>query len=233
MSESFCPRISEAKQQLPLLRAQLVGAASRYTLPADLSVDLLPIVEAGLFGYELVPDRSTSICLTIGFDEKRAPVLRKTSYGTEAPTFLRLAAQDGRAVIRNPPEAHRTQQRDSIFSDLQSAVESTWDQLGSLFPDKPRQPIELDETPHRVLDEALHVAHSHLAAWDPFIEFFGIPNEAQQGFALRGANGARGELLSTRPDIWILRWKAPPHAVYEEWSVVVPGTDAAEASTRA
>jgi hypothetical protein len=72
-----------------------------------------------------------------------------------------------------------------------------------------------------------------LAAWDPFIRFFGLPNEAQHGFALHGAAGERGELISQRLDIWILRWKSPPNAIYEEWSVVLPDRDAATEPTRA
>ena len=74
---------------------------------------------------------------------------------------------------------------------------------------------------------ALSIAHSHLAHWNPFIQFFGLPDEAQQGFALKGANGENGELVFQRPDIWMLRWRAPPQAVYESWSVVVPDLDAA------
>ena len=80
---------------------------------------------------------------------------------------------------------------------------------------------------HQCLDEALSIAHSHLAHWNPFIQFFGLPNEAQQGFALKGVDGEHGELVFQRPDIWMLRWKAPPQAVYESWSVVVPDLDAA------
>jgi hypothetical protein len=76
-------------------------------------------------------------------------------------------------------------------------------------------------------DEALSIAHSHLAHWNPVIQFFGLPDEAQQGFALEGAKGEHGELVFQRPDIWMLRWKAPPQAVYESWSVALPDPDAA------
>lgn len=96
-----------------------------------------------------------------------------------------------------------------------------WAQLVLLFPERPRRPIILRENMLRCLDEALSIAHSHLVHWNPFVHFCGLPNEAQQGFALTGANGAHGELLFQRPDIWMLRWKAPPQAVYESWSVVV------------
>ncbi len=66
----YCPRLSEAKTLLPTLRAQLVAASPRYSLPVDTSLDLLPIVEDGLFGYELVPDRNTHTYLTIGYSRK-------------------------------------------------------------------------------------------------------------------------------------------------------------------
>jgi len=82
------------------------------------------------------------------------------------------------------------------------------------------------EHPHRCLDEALAVAYSHLAHWDPFIRFCGIPNEAEHGFALAGEHGECGWLTFQRPDIWMLRWKAPPQAVYESWSVALADQDA-------
>ena len=75
--------------------------------------------------------------------------------------------------------------------------------------------------------EALAVTYSHLAHWNPFIRFCGIPNEAQHGFALAGRHGEHGELIFQRPDIWMLRWKAPPRAVYESWSVALADPDAA------
>jgi hypothetical protein len=75
---------------------------------------------------------------------------------------------------------------------------------------------------------ALSIAQSHLAPWNPFIQFCGLPNEAQQGFALTGAKGEHGELVFQRPDIWMLRWKAPPQAVYESWSVALPDPDVAK-----
>jgi hypothetical protein len=77
----------------------------------------------------------------------------------------------------------------------------------------------------RSLDAALSIAYSHVAKWDPFIQFYGLPQEAQRGFALHGTTNERGELIFQRPDIWMLRWKAPPDAVYESWSVVIPDVD--------
>lgn len=231
MPQSYCPRVSEAMHRLPELRSHIVQAAPHFPLPIDLSIDLLPIVEDGIFGYELVPDREARMCLTLGFNEAGVPVLRKTAYGTVVPSALRLAMINGRPVPAR--ESSATRQSDDLFADLTSACEATWAHLSDLFPSRPRRPVRIDETLHRVLDEALTIAHTHLVPWDPYIEFCGIPNEAQQGFALRGENHSSGELISTRPDMWVLRWKTPTHAVYEEWSVVVPGKDASEEITRA
>jgi hypothetical protein len=228
MPSAFCPRLSEAKHLLSLVRSHIVAAASRYTLPTAMGLDLLPIVEDGLFGYELVPDRKTHTYLTIGCDAQGAPLVRKTLYGVGAPNALQLVAVSGHILSRSERAArYSVQQRDSRFSDWSAAAESVWAQLVVLFPERPRQPISLRENAHRCLDEALSIAHSHLAQWNPFVHFFGLPNEVQQGIALTGAGGERGELIFQRPDIWMLRWKAPPQAVYESWSVVVDNPDAA------
>jgi hypothetical protein len=72
---------------------------------------------------------------------------------------------------------------------------------------------------HRYLDNALSVAHSHLLRWDPFIQFFGLPDEAEMGFELTGAGGEKGELTFRQPDTWTLRWSAPPEVVNETWSL--------------
>jgi hypothetical protein len=233
MRESFCPRLSEAKILLPLIRSHLFAAASRHSLPGGRSLDLLPIVEDGLFGYELVPYPEMRVCLTIGRDGKGVPVVRKTSYGADASNALQLASVNGRTVTRSAPGTHHAQWSDSPFPDWPSAAASAWAQLAPQLPDGPRPHVELDETAHRYLDEALSIAHSHLEAWDPFIQFIGLPNEAQHGFALHGAAGEHGELVAQRPDIWILRWKSPPHAIYEEWSVLLPDRDVANELTRA
>jgi len=72
---------------------------------------------------------------------------------------------------------------------------------------------------HRYLDKALSIAHSHLLRWDPFIQFFGLPDEAQMGFELTGSRGEHGELTFREPDTWMLRWSAPPELVNETWSL--------------
>jgi len=233
MQRSFWPRLSEAKHFLPLLRSHLVASAAAFPLPAGLGLDLLPIVEDGLFGYELVPDRNAHTYLTVGCNARGDMVLRKTLYGDGAPNALQLVAVNGQLLTRSERAArYRLQQRDTCFADPVAAAEATWAQLLTLFPQRPRLPIGIREHWHRSLDEALVIAHSHLACWHPIIRFCGIPNEAQQGFALSGAPGEHGELIFQRPDIWMLRWKAAPHAVYESWSVELTEPEVPDAMAR-
>jgi hypothetical protein len=231
VSTTFYPRLSEARHLLPLLRSHLIAAAPRHSFAAGLALDLLPIVEDGLFGYELLPEREAHTYVTLGCNRLGEPVLRKTLYGI--PNTLQLAAVNGRILSRNERAArYSTQQRDYCFADWPAAAESAWAHLLGLFPEQPRQRFAVREHLHRCLDEALSIAHSHLAHWDPFIHFCGMPNEAQHGFLLTGAKGEHGELVLQTPDIWILRWKAPPHAIYESWSVLLPDADAANDAAR-
>ncbi len=234
MQSAYFPRLSEAKILLPLLRAQLIAAAPRYLLPNNISLDLLPIVEDGLFGYELVPDRNTHTYLTIGWYETGEAVLRRTVCYVATPSTLRLAALNGESIAcsnfrsRNCPP-----QRDARFAETSDAVDSGLSQLVALFPERPRKTVEFHVNVHRYLDEALATAHAYLSQWDPFIEFVGLPDEAQFGFALKGVHGEHGELVSKRPDIWVLRWKSPDADIYEEWAVVLPELDATSKSARA
>ena len=135
MSRSFCPRLSEARHLLPLLRSHLIAAASRYPISAGLAFELLPIVEDGLFGYEIVPDRNTHTYLTIGCNAQGEPVLRKTLYGVGGSSALKLVAVNGHILSRSERAArYSTQQRDSHFPDWPVAAESAWAQLLILFP---------------------------------------------------------------------------------------------------
>jgi hypothetical protein len=229
--DSICPRLSEAKTFLPLLRAEFLAAARHYMLPANLSVDLIPIVEDGLFGYELVPERRTHTYLAVGRAEAGSAVTRRTLYPEDAPSALRLVALDGKSVVRERVRPRgRVQQRDLRFGEIPDAVESALAQLAMVFPEEPRKAIEFRTEVHRYLDEALAIAHGYLADWNPRIQFCGLPNEDQLGYGLRGDHGERGELLSRRPDMWVLRWKSPVRDIYEEWSVLLPPPDAAGAS---
>ena len=200
--------------------------SSARPLPKGLSIELVPILEEGLFGFELEPDRDAHAYLIIGCNAQGAPVLRETLYDTRAPNALQLVAMDGQRLSRPEREARfRAQRRDSKFNDWPDAVEALWNRLATLFPGHPRPSVALPDATNRSLEGALSVAWTHLAPWDPFITFCGLPNEAKLGFALEDANGGHGVLVFQRPDIWMLRWKAPPDAIYESWSVVLPDID--------
>ena len=223
-SRSFCPRLSEASQLLPLIRRYLVAAAPRSLAT---TIELLPIVEDGLFGYELVPDGEMHIYPIIGCNANGEPVLRKNSYGGDAPHALRLVAVDGRLLSRRGRATRNSIQRsDSLFPNWLAAAESAWAQLAPQFPDLPRRDPVLHEIADQWLDKALVVARSHLVRWDPFIAFFGLPKEEQMGFALNGACGEHGQLVLHHPDTWALRWNAPPEVVCESWSLQADGPEA-------
>jgi len=230
MSDGFCPRLSEARNLFPLLRAHLVAAASHHLLPASLSLDLLPIVDEGVYGYEFLPNREAHTYLTMGCNEGGRLVLRKNLYCAEAPSALRLAAVNGRVLSRSELDAwHRIQPRDFFFPDWTSAAQAAWDELADLFPDGPRRPVAIHDAPHQSLDEALAIAHSHLSEWDPLIEFCGVPDEAQYGFALTGAEGQFGHLVLRTPGTWTLRWESAGTALYRQWSAASTENDFAGA----
>ena len=227
MTSSYCPRLSEARHLLPLLRLHLAAAAAHFPLSAGLTLDLIPMVEDGLFGYEIIPGRETHTYLSLGCDAEGVPMLRKTSYGS-GQTAVRLVAIDGQLLSRAERVARcSAQQREMRFADFDAAAEAAMAQLLTLFPERPRQPVTLIDGGNRSLDGALAIAHSHLLRWNPAIHFCGLPDEAIQGFALRGSQGEHGELILQRPDIWILRWKTAIDAVYESWSVANSDADTA------
>ena len=147
MLSIYCPRLSEAKTLLPILRAQLVAASPRYALPIGISLDLLPIVEDGLFGYELPsPGPHTDTYLTIGFRATGEAVVRSVESCTRAPSALRLATRNGESVAgtNSPIRAVLFTRHDAPFGELSDAVDSGFSQLvAPLFPKRPRQPIEL------------------------------------------------------------------------------------------
>ena len=226
MSRSFNPRLSEAIHLLPALRAQLSGAASHRSLPINLALDLLPIVEDGLFGYEFVPNRKASTYLTIGRDERGEPVLRRSLYCATPPSTLRLAAVNGRFPSQHELDArYHIEQQDSRFPDWTTATEAAWAALEELFADFPRRPVVIHDGLHQVLDAALAAARTRLAECDPRIAFCGVPNEAQNGFALRGGAGERGQLVAWPPGRWELRWDSPAGSVRESWSAMPPACD--------
>ena len=186
MPNTFCPRLSEARHLLPLLRSHLVAAVTLYPLPSGLALELLPIVEDGLFGYELVPDRASHTYVTIGCNEQGEPVLRKTVYGVGAPNALRLVAVNGNRLSRSErAERYTCLQRDARLPDWPAAAETALAQLLALFPQRPRRPVALRENVHRCLDEALAVAHSHLRIGIPSSGFVEYPMKRSTGLRSR------------------------------------------------
>ena len=220
MPDSF-PRLSEASSFLPSLRAQLAHAATIHLYPIALRVELRPIVEDGLFGFELDSDAAAETYVLIGRTARGEPVVRSSRYRGDART-IRLATRDG--VILPPMQAHlqKPTYEEHRCASWQIAAEYAWTALSRAFPGNRVHQVIVNTTMQRSLEGALSIAHSHVAKWDPFVHFYGLPDEAQHGFRLSSAiPGEHGELIFQRPDIWMLRWKAPPEAVYESWSIVV------------
>ena len=207
-----------------------MDAAAHHSLPAGLSLELLPIVEEGLVGYEFLPNQATNSYLTIGCDDRGVPVLRQRKYRAESTKGLRVAAVNGRTLAPKPSSAgHHLRRRDAILPDWPSTARAAWIELAALFPQQPRHGIHIDEASQHALDEALDIAHAHLSEWDPCIDFCGVPDEAQYGFALTHANGGRGLLASRQPGHWALWFQCPDASVNEEWSVVSPANGRASA----
>lgn len=226
MASYFRPRISQAKELLPIIRAHLAAAAALHSLPAGLSIDLLPIVEDGLAGYEIVPNRSTYTYLTIGWGARGAPVLRESSYRDGPPNLVRVVAVDGESV--SPIDAsgiHRLRQRDSVYRDWAAAAEAAWSELTRMFPQEPRYGIELHDVRYEELDEALATAYQYLVDCDPCIDFCGVPDEVQYGLALTDAKGGRGQLVMRHPETWTLWFQSAQGTVHEEWMVPSTGVD--------
>ncbi len=212
---SYCPRLSEASQLLRLIRGYLVGAAPR---PLATTIDLVPIVEDGLFGYELVPERDLHVYPIIGCNAEGEPVLRVTSFGVR-PKGLQLVTLSGGSHGRSGRAARfDIQTKDTAYPNWLAASDAAWAYLHTPSAELRGQAAIRREKAHRVLDRALAVAHSHLDAWDPFIEFLGLPNEAQLGFALTDMRAGHGTLMFQQPGTWTLRWTAPDATINTSWS---------------
>jgi len=227
--EPGCPRLSQAKILLPLLRVELGGAASHYSLPAGLEVDLLPIVEDGLFGYEVLPNRDTHTYVTLGADADGAPVVRKNLYCSSSPSALRLAAASGRTLMQHELDAwDEIEQRDTRYPDWPSAAAAVWAELAKLFAERPRHTISIRDAGHAAFDDTLAIAQRRLRDCDPWIEFCGIPDEAQYGFVLKGAHGEHGNLVLRSRGSWELHWTTPLTQAHDHWpaTLLFDGTDA-------
>jgi len=216
---AFCPRLSTAKDALPLIWRNLIAAVSRNR--RSFNFDAIPIVEGGLLGFELVPDRPAHSYLILGCNAKGEPVLRKTSYGLEAPGALNLIARDGRVLPHGERVARSAvQPRDYLFGDWPMASQTALDTLSSLCPELGRRTHTLRES-QPGFEDALAVAYALLVRWDPFIYFVGLPHEACMGFELAGASGERGRLSSPKPNHWTLEWSASDEGIHKTWSWIV------------
>ena len=232
-ARAFFPRLSETKQVLPVISSQLDRVASRHSLCT--AVELWPIVEDGLFGYELVPDQQTHSYLILARNDRGEPALRVTSYSVGSPGALQLVAVNGRVLSRSERASrYSIQRRDSVFSDWPAAAAAACEELAVLFPNQSRETGLPTERAHHYLEAALCVAYSHLARWDPFVQFFGVPNEAQLGVALMGASaGEWGHLTFVPPNTWALRWTAGDTFVDQSWTGQHHSSDRRKFSRRA
>ena len=218
MREDRCPRLSQAILLLPLLRAQLAAVATRYSLPAGLEVELLPIVEDGLFGYELLPNRDTHTYMTLGADSNDAALVRSNICCTSAPSALRLATVSGRPLLRHELDAwDEIEQRDVRYPDWPSAAAAVWAELARLFAEAPRYAIVIQDAGHTAFDQTLGIARSRLRGPDPSIEFCGLPEEAQYGYVLKDFSGGHGNLVLRSRGSWELHWTTRTGHLDEQW----------------
>jgi hypothetical protein len=223
MPQALYPLLSQAATILPLVRGHIVEAAARCSLPVGFSLDMVPILEEKLFGYELTPIGVAETCLTLGCKPDGEPVLRKESLASSPPGSLRLATLDGVTIARGSRDlSSRCGRRDFRFADWSSAAKFACTELEALFPGTPRWPPRVNLGPNASLDQALLAAAARLARWNPFIHFCGLPNEEQLGYALCDVDGGHGELVFRRPDEWTLHWTSAREVVREAWSVVAP-----------
>jgi hypothetical protein len=140
---------------------------------------------------------------------------------------------DGQPATADAGAPRRLRQRDSVFPDWPSAAEAVWSELARQFPHEPRHAIELHDLRHEELDEALATAHRHLARWDPHIDFCGVPDEAQYGFALADPSGGRGQLVARHPETWTLWFQSSADMVTEEWAMLPGSTNPTDGWVRA
>jgi hypothetical protein len=223
MPQPLFPQLSQAARILPLVREHVSQAAAHCSLPLGYSLDMLPILEEELLGYELVPLGLSETCLTLGCKPDGEPVLRKESLANAPPGALQLAAMDGRTIARAARALPwRSGRRDMRFPDWASAARFACAELEHFSPGAPRRPPLLNTEPNASLERALLAAASRLAQWRPIIHFCGLPNEEQFGYALYGADGGRGELFFRHPAQWTLHWKSGSDVVCEAWSAMAP-----------
>lgn len=220
MSQVLYPLVSQAAAILPLVRGHIVEAAGHCSLPVGFSLDILPIQEEDLFGYELTPPGGAETCLTLGCKFDGEPLLRKESLLSVHGAGPHLATVDGKAVADGTATRSRYGRRDTRFPDWCSAARFAFDELEAIFPGAPRRAPLVNAGCNASLERALFAVATRLAPWNPCIHFCGLPNEDQLGYVLCSPEGGRGELVFRRPDRWTLRWQSARELILEAWTVV-------------
>ena len=213
------PRLSVATAILPRIRHELVVQAAALDGTQGREIALCPIVEDGLFGYELVPSVMTLPFLIMGCAEDGIPRLRRTLFDPTRDSGLRLAALHGRALRGTRPRMpKRPRQDEALYADWPTAAAYAWKDLsGAVSGDRTTWDASMAEC--RSLENALAIASLHLAEWDPGIDFWGLSNQAELGLPLRGMGGESGTLTRKGPDIWVLSWVTKQTVVTREWSI--------------
>ena len=144
MPQPLFPQLSQAARILPLVREHISLAAAHCSLPLGFSLDMVPILEEELLGYELVPAGLAETCLTLGCKPDGEPVLRKECLANAPPGVLQLAAMDGRTVARAARALpSRSGRRDMRFPDWASAARFACAELScdaAIQPARPTQP---------------------------------------------------------------------------------------------
>jgi hypothetical protein len=131
-----------------VVREHISQAAAHCSLPLGFSLDMVPILEEELLGYELVPAGLVETCLTLGCKPDGEPVLRKECLANAPPGALQLAAMDGRTVARAARALpSRSGRQDMRFPDWPSAARFACAELEHFSPGAPRRPPLLTRTP--------------------------------------------------------------------------------------
>jgi len=165
MSRSFNPRLSEAIHLLPALRAQLSGAASHRSLPINLALDLLPIVEDGLFRVRV---RAESQGVHVPDDRPRrnagnrccagACIARRRRARSDSPPSTAAFLPNTSSMLGTTSSS-----RTRAFRTGRRQRKPLWAALEELFADFPRRPVVIHDGLHQVLDAALAAARTRLA----------------------------------------------------------------------
>jgi hypothetical protein len=152
---------------------------------------LVPIVEDGLFGYELMPDRETHIYPIIGCNaqgEPRKNLRRRRPHAMHLQHGRAFRAGAQRAVVLNGGQ---------FVSQLACCRESAWEQLLILVRGRLTRPILGENAPR--LDKAL-LSPTASVPLGPIHRVYRLPNEAQFGFMLW--YDMKAVLTFQQPDTW-------------------------------